>query len=235
MLWSLRRPIDWDRALTRKGPAQAPCPRPAQPRLAGPSSVVIDEVPDQEALVTLQLEKIRLQNRIEEQLEYQVQINKHAERYNPGSVERGRALTTFNIYQRNIDVLRIDLGNVEIKIVAYSEAIVDAGARPDRLEHAQLTALKVELPRSSSSGFAQDFYEARAQAGQQSEFRQSAYECAVKVLEVEVTDVDREETRQQAQSPGQPSAPSALEALVARAGGCLITDVDSSVSEYTEQ
>ena len=111
-------------------------------------------------------------------------------------------------------------------------AIPDEGGRPDALEHAQLTALQVEVPRSSSSTFAQEVYEAPVKEVEVSEFRQSALDTACKIFEAEVTDLDP----QPAQRVARPSTGSSRDQLAAaQCGGCIISDADSTVSDYTEQ
>ena len=114
--------------------------------------------------------------------------------------------------------------NADLTIKAMADAFPDDGARADSLEHAQLTALDVDVPTNFSSMFAQDFYSSPLVEVEASEFAQSAWGSALKGFEPDVTDACSSASKGRSsigQLRADPMAP-------------IITDADSA-SEVTEQ
>ena len=206
-------PLNWGMAFISDAPISAPAPRAAPPRLAGPSSVVIDEVVDQESLVQLQLDRLRIQKNLAEQLVNRDQIEAQVLRFNVGTEPRERAERALRIYEKNVKVLEAELHNAEVKVQAFAEAVHDDGAHPD--DH----GLGAPVLPSAGSPF-------RGLFDQPSEFAQSAWETGLldlgKKLEATVESTSS--------SPVQPQ----INRLRGSGSAPLITDADTA-SETTDQ
>ena len=175
------------------------------------------------------MDRLLLSNKLDEQKTRQKEILAWADLQEQNGCPQSRdtANRTHAVYQREVDRLVIDIHNLDMQLLAYSAAFPEEGGRPDGLEHAQLTALNVDLPRSSSSTFAQQAYEAPVKVVQLSDFAQAFYAAPLKVLAPESTD---EAVPQAAVVQGV----SSMERL-ARTGDVLITDADSTITEQAEQ
>jgi hypothetical protein len=218
--------INWDRSFDSGQPIRAPVPRQAPARIDDVSSVVIEEVPDLEKLTKITTDKLILESRLEEQLSHQRDITVwRAKQLQAGCAQSAHtADRAFGIYQKEIDRLNVLIHNADLTIKAMADAFPDDGARADSLEHAQLTALDVDVPTNFSSMFVQEFYAAPLVEVEVSEFAQSAYGSALKVLEPDVTDAFSSASKDRSsigQLRADPMAP-------------IITDADSA-SEVTEQ